>query len=128
MKLRPTLGKPIVTGFSQGGILSFALATRYPTLFAAAFPLAGWLPPVLYPPAATKQKYPYIYAQHGARDTTVPTQKGRATIQGLRARGLRVDYREVPGVGHLVTSGMHSELHTATNRFLAGYFDEKKKR
>lgn len=126
MKLRPTLGKPIVTGFSQGGILSFALATRYPKHFAAAFPLAGWLPPVLYPPTHTKEKFPYIYAQHGANDKVVPTEKGRDTVRALRARGLKVDYREVPGVAHKVTPGMNDEVHRATRRFLSGYFSKKK--
>jgi phospholipase/carboxylesterase len=126
MRLRPTLGKPIVTGFSQGGIMSFALATRYPDQFAAAFPLAGWLPPVLYPTMNPKQKYPYIYAQHGSKDTVVPTNHGRATVRSLRARGLKVDYREVAGVGHVVTPGMDEEVHRATRRFLSGYFAEKR--
>lgn len=126
-KLRPTLGKPIVTGFSQGGIMSFALATRYPNHFAAAFPLAGWLPPVLYPPINTRKKFPYIYAQHGALDQTVPTEKGRETVRALRARGLKVDFREISTVGHKVTDGMNDEVHRATRRFLAGYFREKKR-
>ncbi len=120
--MRPTLGKPILVGFSQGGILSFALATRYPREFAAAFPLAGWLPPSLYPEPGRGQKFPYIYAQHGALDTTVPTQRGRETVQALRQRGLRVDYREVPGVGHIVTPGMDREVRVALQRFVGGYF------
>ncbi len=63
-RMRPTLGKPILVGFSQGGIMSFTLATRYPKMFSAAFPIAGWLPPALYPEPRKKQKfkYPYIYA------------------------------------------------------------------
>lgn len=127
-KVRPTLGKPIVTGFSQGGILSFALATRYPRQFAAAFPLAGWLPAVLYPKQKKGQSFPYIYAQHGGVDSIVPTAKGRETVRALRARGLRVDYREVEGVGHVVTTGMNNEVHQATKRYLAGYFKDKKKK
>jgi phospholipase/carboxylesterase len=126
-KLRPTLGRPIVTGFSQGGILSFALATRYPAYFSAAFPLSGWLPPVLYPTQGRKKRYPYIYAQHGGVDPVVPTAKGRATVRALRARGLKVDYREVPGVAHIVTNGMNDEVYRATRRFLAGYFKEPKR-
>lgn len=120
-KLRPTLGKPIVTGFSQGGILSYALATRYPKRFAAAFPLAAWLPPALYPTEYPKQKYPYIYAQHPRDDKVIPVDKARATVKNLRARGLNVDYRESPG-GHVVTPQMDEEVLRATRRYLAGYF------
>lgn len=123
-RLRPTLGKPIVTGFSQGGILSFALATRYPSRFAAAFPLAGWLPPALYPDHNAKQKFPYIYAQQPAHDTIIPAEKARATVKALRARGLRVDYRESPG-GHKVTPAMDEEVRRATRHYLAGYFKNK---
>lgn len=124
-KLRPTLGKPIVTGFSQGGILSYALATRYPNRFAAAFPLAAWLPPALYPAEYPKQKYPYIYAQHPRDDKIIPVEKARATVKNLRARGLRVDYRESPG-GHVVTPEMDEEVLRATRKYLAGYFKSRK--
>lgn len=123
-KLRPTLGKPIVTGFSQGGILSYALATRYPNRFAAAFPLAGWLPPALYPAHNSKQKFPYIYAQQPAEDRIIPVEKARATVKALRGRGLRVDYRESPG-GHRVTPAMDEEVLRATRKYLAGYFKTK---
>lgn len=120
--LRPTLGRPIVMGFSQGGILSFTLATRYPNDFAAAFPIAGFLPPALYPEPKRGQKFPYIFAQHGGADKTVPTAYGRDTAQALRARGLRVDFREVPAVGHIVSPSMSRELRIALKRFVGGYF------
>ena len=103
--------------------MSFTLATRYPKMFSAAFPIAGWLPPALYPEPRKKQKfkYPYIYAQHGSVDTTVPTALGRKTIQALRARGLRVDYREEPGTGHIVTAKMNQEARSALVRIFTAY-------
>ncbi|OQX69075.1 MAG: hypothetical protein B6A08_07245 [Sorangiineae bacterium NIC37A_2] len=121
MRLRPTLGKPILVGFSQGAIMSFALATRYPTLFAAAFPMAGWLPPELYPTPKTGAKYPYFFAQHGGSDTVVPTARGRATVKALRARGLQVDYREAPGVSHVVSADMADGVRRGVRRILASY-------
>lgn len=121
MRLRPTLGKPILVGFSQGAIMSFALATRYPTLFAAAFPMAGWLPPELYPRPKTGTKYPYFFAQHGGKDTVVPTARGRATVSALRARGLQVDYREAPGVPHVVSPDMADGVRRGVRRILSSY-------
>ncbi len=41
---RPTRGKAIVTGFSQGGALTFALALHHPRVVGAAFPMGGWVP------------------------------------------------------------------------------------
>lgn len=121
MRLRPTLGKPILVGFSQGAIMSFALATRYPSLFAAAFPMAGWLPPELYPSSKADIKYPYFFAQHGGSDTIVPTARGRATVSALRARGLQVDYREAPGVPHVVSPEMADGVRRGVRRILSSY-------
>ena len=120
-KMRPTLGKPILVGFSQGGILSFTLATRYPRMFSAAFPIAGWLPPALYPTPKKKETFPYIFAQHGDADKTVPTRLDRETVRALRARGLRVDYREEKGAGHVVTQQMNAETRKALLRVFRAY-------
>ncbi len=43
-------------------------------------------------------------------------------MKALRARGLRVDYREVPSVGHIVSPSMDRELRIALKRFVGGYF------
>ena len=40
---RPTVGKPLLTGFSQGGMMTFALAVTHPEALAAAFPISGVL-------------------------------------------------------------------------------------
>ncbi len=119
--LRPTQGKPILVGFSQGGMMSFALATRYPHRFGGAFPIAGWLPPPLLPVPKKEQKFPYIYAQHGKNDKTVPTEYGRETVRRLRALGLFVDYRELPHVGHIVTPDMEADTRRALTRILKPY-------
>ena len=110
-ELHKTKGKPVVVGFSQGGILSFALATRYPSKFEAAFPIAGWLPPGMLP---TKKKegvtYPYIHAIHGGADNTVPTEKGRQTVEALRKLGIKVDYTEIPDTGHVISPIMGKQV------------------
>lgn len=118
-KLRPTEGKPIVAGFSQGGILSYALAIRYPAQFEAVFPIAGWLPPGLLPTAKMPGvKYPFIHAFHGGSDTVVPTEKGRASVQALRKAGIAIEYSEFPGVGHEVTPEINQSVRLAMRRFL----------
>ena len=44
MYTRPTEGRALVAGFSQGGMLTFGLALHHPDLFDGAYPIAGWFP------------------------------------------------------------------------------------
>jgi phospholipase/carboxylesterase len=127
-ELRPTLGKPIVVGFSQGGIMTFGLVTRFPRDFAAGFPIAGWLPPTLYPKVHRGQNFPYIFAQHGGADPIVPTENDRETVTALRAKGLWVDYRETPGVGHVVTPEMSDEVRRSVGKILRVFERSVRKR
>ncbi len=102
---RPTVGKPLVTGFSQGGIMTFALAVTHPEALAAAFPISGLLPPSLYPSAALSSSprpatLPPVAAFHGASDLAVPTRGARASIAELRRAGYAAELREYAGVEH----------------------------
>ena len=106
-RLRPTRGKPIVAGFSQGGILTYALVTRYPHLFAAAFPVAAWIPEANLPKRPKEgSTYPLIHAMHGTIDETVPFAEGRATVEALGRLGITVEFTAVAGVAHEVTPEM----------------------
>jgi phospholipase/carboxylesterase len=106
----PTRGKPIVTGFSQGGMLSFALAARHPAAVAAALPLAGYLPAPLWPSSAPEPTPP-IMALHGADDPLIPVAAARDTVAGLRKVGFRAELVEYPDVPHSVSPGMLRELY-----------------
>ncbi|KIG18568.1 hypothetical protein DB30_00253 [Enhygromyxa salina] len=99
---RPTIGKPIVTGHSQGGILVYGLAIRHPELFAAAMPVSGWLPKPLWPTQAanpTAQAL-QIIALHGERDTIVGFDADQASVAQLIRLGYDIELRPVAGVGH----------------------------
>jgi phospholipase/carboxylesterase len=102
---RPTVGKPLVTGFSQGGIMTFALAVTHPEALAAAFPISGLLPPSLYPSAALSSlprpaTLPPIAAFHGDSDLAVPTRGARASIAELQSAGYTAELHEYVGVEH----------------------------
>ncbi len=112
---RPTVGKPLVTGFSQGGIMTFALAVTHPDVLAAAFPISGMLPPSLYPSAALSSAQrpmalPAITAFHGASDLAVPPRGARASIDELRRAGYRAELHEYVGVAHDTSDQELSEL------------------
>ena len=112
---RPTVGKPLVTGFSQGGIMTFALAVTHPDALEAAFPVGGLLPPSLYPSAPLSSrprpaKLPPIAAFHGDSDLAVPTRGARASIAELRSAGYTAELREYAGVGHEITAEEEGDI------------------
>ncbi len=97
---RPTRGKAVVTGFSQGGILSFAVALLEPERVGLALPVAGYLPIELWPHHDDSGSYPPIRALHGTADPVVAYDPTREMTDTLRARGLDITLRPFPGVGH----------------------------
>jgi len=111
VRARPTVGKPIVTGFSQGGILSFEIAARHPAEIAAAFPLSGGLPVSLVPDARFDAgATPPIVAVHGDADRVVPIRFARDAIARLRVAGFDARLEELPQVGHTVTRKTRAEI------------------
>ena len=122
---RPTVGKPLVTGFSQGGIMTFALAVTHPEALAAAFPISGLLPPSLYPSAALSSEprpatLPPVAAFHGASDLAVPTRGARASIAELQRAGYTAELREYPGVAHDTSDEEEGEIAERIGRAADG--------
>ena len=105
---KPTLGKPLVTGFSQGGFLSFALAVTNPDAIAAVLPIGGTLPSALYPSSATSSAQrpatlPPIFAFHGAEDLVVPLSRARESVAELKTVGYQVELHEYAGLAHSIS-------------------------
>ncbi len=96
----PTLGRPIVTGASQGGSVSYALAAYHPELFAAALPvsgaMAGDLPEREAPPEIR------VEAFHGGEDQLVRLEWAEYTIEQMREQGWDVAFTVYPDVGHAI--------------------------
>jgi phospholipase/carboxylesterase len=110
-RTKPTKGKPVITGFSQGGFLSFAVALRHPDAVAAAYPISGAVPPNLLPTEhVAKGSHPPIVALHGDADRLVPIAPARTAIRRLQELGFDAELLEYPGVGHTVTSSMSREV------------------
>lgn len=107
---RPTIGKPIVTGFSQGGMISFALAVKHPELVSAALPVGGWLPAPLVPQGPPPAEAPTILAFHGTDDTAVSHELTVQSVASLVERGWHVTLKSYTGVGHVITPEIHRDL------------------
>lgn len=115
----------VVTGFSQGGMLSFAVAALHPRSVNAAFPVAGLLPPDVGPrqsiaadPTGDAANLPTVEALHGDADRRVPVSGAESTVQRLRAAGYRASVRLYPGVGHTISAAMRDDLFESLGRSL----------
>lgn len=109
---RPSLGLPVVCGFSQGGILSYALALDQPSAMRLALPIAGMLPAPLWPMTRAKQaRSPMIRALHGERDEIVPTDHDRRLVKRLSDLGYDVQLTTYPDVGHAISAAMQAEIN-----------------
>ncbi|AUX43712.1 carboxylesterase [Sorangium cellulosum] len=118
---RPTRGKAIVTGFSQGGALSFALALHHPHAVGAAFPVGGWIPASVLPGARPLDPAtPPLVALHGELDRRVPIGPTREAVAALRGLGAKARLESYPDVGHSVSGDMRRDLM----RLVRGAIDE----
>lgn len=115
--LRPTKGPVIVTGFSQGGMISFALAVQRPPVVDAAFPVGGWLPDAMIP--TEHQIGIPVVAMHGADDRIVPFEATAAMAERLETRIDRFEFVPFEGVGHTISAEMRAALFAAIEKALS---------
>jgi phospholipase/carboxylesterase len=88
--------KLVVLGFSQGGVMAYALALAEPQRFAGVAVLSSWLPKELVSLVshAEARPLPPILVQHGSLDELVEIARARDSIEALRGVGSQITYRE----------------------------------
>jgi len=107
---RRGIGLPVLTGFSQGGILSFAVALERPELLERVVPVAGGLPSRLVPSTRPEVVVP-IRALHGAGDELLPPGPTERLVAALTGRGFDAALRVFPGVAHQITPAVRDALY-----------------
>ncbi len=103
-----TRGRPVVTGFSQGGMLTLALAFRHPETLRAAVPLGAWVPAALAREARPSET-PRIRALHGEADPIMGLGRTRALYAGLDARGFDALLETFPEIPHRMSEAMKAQ-------------------
>lgn len=98
----------LVTGFSQGGMLSFAIASRHGDQVAYAFPVSGSCPGPLLP--KDKVKAAPLVAFHGTSDNVLAFKWGKGAVDAFKERGNDATLKVYPGVGHTISPEMRSDL------------------
>jgi len=105
-------GKAIVTGFSQGGLLTMALALYHDDVVGEALPLSAWLPPPLEPSYRREDiTYPAIHSMHGTADDIIPIDPTRELFGRLGELSFEVELVEFDGVEHETTGAMNDLFH-----------------
>ena len=107
MRCRPTTGRPIVTGSSEGGHVAYLLASEAPGLVAGAVALLGYVPPGIW----NYQMAPTV-GLHTTGDNTVPYERTKTYWDAMKAAGARLETQTWPG-GHSVVQGMGTAWRAA---------------
>jgi len=87
-------------GFSQGAILSYAVAFTYPEKIKNVIALSGYINPDLFELKAPETyKNLNFYCSHGSVDQVIPVDWARQTKPFMEQLGVNYKYSEFP-VGH----------------------------
>ncbi|MEW4924072.1 alpha/beta fold hydrolase [Algibacter sp. 2305UL17-15] len=91
-------------GFSQGSILSYAVALTYPEKVKNIIALSGYVNQDILPKNLKEQDYSKLdfYCSHGSVDQVIPVDWARKTQPFLNALNIKNTYSEFP-VGHGVS-------------------------
>jgi phospholipase/carboxylesterase len=86
--------KKFVLGFSQGAILSTALAVNKPEKYKYFLPLSGYALNDIYSVQGKDYSHLDFYAAHGTMDGVIPIEKGRSIQKTLQDLNIKHVYRE----------------------------------
>jgi predicted peptidase len=94
---RVDAGRVYLTGLSQGGHGTWAIAAAHPERFAAIVPVCGYGDPGTL---AAKVKGVPTWVFHGETDTSVNVEESRVMVAAIKAAGGDPQLTTYPGVGH----------------------------
>jgi predicted peptidase len=103
-------------GHSMGAIGTWHLGAKYPEIWAALAPFAGYGDPS----SVAKMKHIPEIVVHGDADATVPVYGSRAMVAEMKKQGVNVQYIEVP-------KGNHIDIVVPNLSAVFNFFDKHKK-
>ncbi|HEX4211270.1 MAG TPA: alpha/beta fold hydrolase [Candidatus Binataceae bacterium] len=97
--------KIVAVGFSQGGMMAYNLAVRWPKRFAALAGIATAFPEWLADRATDRDAFAKlpVLVEHGRADEAIPMKRARNTLETLRELGFPVTFRDYD-CGHEVAA------------------------
>jgi predicted esterase len=105
----PTAGKPMLLGFSGGGMMAYYQAVNHGDTYSYIVAVSGQLPEARLGDEPTRPGAE-VHAFHGKSDNVVALGGGKAAASLLQAKGVHVTLTEFAG-GHLgIFTDMKSEI------------------
>jgi phospholipase/carboxylesterase len=95
------LGRTVLGGFSQGGMMSIDVGFRLPSPLAGIVVMSGATFESDLPPIGERATTPVLVI-HGVDDDVIPVNAARRTRAILSEHGIEAEYEEFP-MGHWVT-------------------------
>lgn len=91
-------------GFSQGTILSYAVALSYPEKIKRVVALSGYLNTAILASEYENKDFENLkmFVSHGTQDQVIPVDWARKAPEALKNLGIEVTYKEYP-IGHGVS-------------------------
>ncbi len=120
----PTLGKPILVGYSQGADLIHMIALRQPDSIQAGLPMGGRFPDEWQVDAPLNTDIrPQIFLFHGATDAAVDVGASLAAATYYVRNGATVSLHVYAGVGHGYPEAMKTDYQSAIRRLVGAASD-----
>ena len=93
--------KIVLMGFSQGGVMAYALGLRDPARFAGIAALSSWLPDPLASSIPQQPEHAGlpVLVQHGTEDPMIAIERARESRAALLRLGVSASYHEYE-MGH----------------------------
>jgi phospholipase/carboxylesterase len=102
--------KLVLLGFSQGGVIAYALALNEPERFTGLVALSSWLPAPIADKLSHRDRSSLAtLVHHGSEDEIINVSRGRESLERLRALHVPVTYREF-GMGHQLNQQSLADL------------------
>ena len=105
----PTLGKPLLLGFSGGGMMAYYQALKHGDTYSYIFPISGQFSNALlmnnvFKPGAS------VFAYHGTKDRVLSISGGIAAVNLLRNHAIDVNFTSFDGGHHGIFTNMKYEI------------------
>lgn len=101
--------RTLITGYSMGGMGTWALAAKHQDRFTAAVIVAGRPQPEI---ADVAWRIP-LYVIHGKEDEVVPLRPTADLVKVLKAKGVKVEFVAVDGLTHYQVTAFVPYLRVA---------------
>ncbi len=111
----PTKQKPILLGFSGGGMMAYYQAIKHGNSYSYIFPVSGRLSKELLGDGSISLGAK-VFAFHGKSDGVVSINGGRNAVNILKKNGAFANFVEFDGGHHGIFNQMKSEISDLVNK------------